>query len=57
VLLADDDPEYLEATRLLLAAEGHEVLTAASGPAALAVLREREVDLVLLDYFMPGMNG
>jgi len=57
VLLADDDPEYLEATRLLLAAEGHEVLTAASGPAALEVLREREVDLVLLDYFMPGMNG
>ncbi len=57
VLLADDDPEYLEATRLLLAAEGHEVLTADSGPAALGVLREREVDLVLLDYFMPGMNG
>ncbi|MBN2196355.1 MAG: response regulator [Polyangiaceae bacterium] len=57
ILLADDDAEYLEATRLLLAAEGHQVLTASSGPAALALLREGTVDVFLLDYFMPGMTG
>jgi two-component system cell cycle response regulator len=57
VLLADDDPDYLEATRLLLESEGHSVLCAESGPRALRLLRESDVDLLLLDYFMPGMTG
>lgn len=57
LLLVDDDPEYLEATRLLLLGEGHEVLVADSGPAALERLRERPIDVLLLDYFMPGMTG
>ncbi|HLB49265.1 MAG TPA: GAF domain-containing protein [Anaerolineales bacterium] len=57
ILLADDDPEYLEATRRLLEREGHQVLCATDGPTALATLRERPVDLLLLDYFMPGMTG
>ncbi|HEY4579787.1 MAG TPA: response regulator, partial [Candidatus Acidoferrales bacterium] len=57
ILLVDDDPGYLEATRRLLEREGHQVLCAADGPAALATLRERPVDVLLLDYFMPGMTG
>ncbi len=57
ILLVDDDPEYLEATRLLLEREGHRVQTASSGADALARLRERPVDLLLLDYYMPGMTG
>ena len=57
VLVVDDSPEYLEATRLTLEREGHRVLTSPGGPEALELLRTEHVDLVLLDYFMPGMTG
>jgi two-component system cell cycle response regulator len=57
ILLADDDPEYREATHRLLESEGHEVVSVASGQEALDVLRQRQVDLLLLDYYMPGMTG
>jgi diguanylate cyclase (GGDEF)-like protein len=57
ILLVDDNLEYLEATALVLEREGHVVLTAESGPAALGILRVTEVDLLLLDFFMPGMTG
>jgi diguanylate cyclase (GGDEF)-like protein len=57
VLVVDDSPEYLEATRLTLEREGHHVLTRPGGPEALEVLRTEHVDLVLLDYHMPGMTG
>ncbi len=57
VLLVDDDAEYLEATGLLLEREGHRVLLATNGPAALDLLRENQIDVLLLDYFMPGMTG
>lgn len=57
IALVDDDPDYLHATQLLLESEGHRTLTACDGPAALELLGSESVDLVLLDYFMPGMTG
>ncbi|GAB4252625.1 MAG: hypothetical protein Kow00122_10400 [Thermoleophilia bacterium] len=57
VLLVDDSPEYLQVTRRLLEREGHTVLTAGDGLRALEILREQHVDLLLLDYYMPGMTG
>jgi diguanylate cyclase (GGDEF)-like protein len=57
IVLADDDPDYLEATRLLLESEGHEVYCARNGEEALALLRANRAHLLLLDYFMPGMTG
>jgi diguanylate cyclase (GGDEF)-like protein len=57
VLLVDDSEEYLDATSSLLEREGHEVLRANSGLEALQILREKKVDLLLIDYFMPGMNA
>jgi diguanylate cyclase (GGDEF)-like protein len=57
VLLVDDNADYLQATRLLLEREGHTVLTATNGPEALGLLPEHKIDLLLLDYFMPGMTG
>ena len=57
VLLADDDEEYREATHRLLESEGHVVISVDSGRAALDVLRQRPVDLLLLDYYMPNMTG
>jgi diguanylate cyclase (GGDEF)-like protein len=58
VLLVDDNPEYLSVTCTLLEREGHQVLRAADGSEALALLREKSgIDLMLLDYYMPGMTG
>ena len=57
ILLVDDNPEYLEATRLLLSHEGHTVICASNGPDALAILHKEPIDLLLLDYYMPGMTG
>jgi two-component system, cell cycle response regulator len=57
IALVDDDADYLQATRILLESEGHRTLVASNGGEALALLREQPVDLVLLDYFMPGMTG
>jgi diguanylate cyclase (GGDEF)-like protein len=57
ILLVDDNPDYLQVTSLLLQREGHHVLTATGGQEALSLLREENVDLLLLDYFMPGMTG
>lgn len=57
ILLVDDNLEYREATRFLLEHEGHAVLTAENGPDALNMVKENKVDLILLDYYMPGMTG
>jgi signal transduction histidine kinase len=53
----DDQEETLVSARLLLEKEGHRVLTAASGEEALALFRPGDVQLILMDYFMPGMSG
>jgi signal transduction histidine kinase len=57
VLLVDDFPDTLALYEALLAEDGHRVRTAASGPAALDAVEEREPELVLLDVSMPGMGG
>lgn len=58
VLCVDDDASILKLRKVLLNAAGYSVITAASGAEALKILAEQsDVDLVLLDYLMPGMNG
>jgi two-component system, OmpR family, response regulator CpxR len=58
ILCIDDDPSTLELRKLLLRGAGYHVLTAPSAANALQILAdETDVDLVLLDYLMPGMNG
>lgn len=56
VLAVDDEPAIRSAFRLELE-DTHEVVEAADGFAALEVLTQRAVDLVLLDERMPGMSG
>jgi PAS domain S-box-containing protein len=57
ILAVDDDPIVLLNTAAMLADMGHEVLQAPSAAAALAILEERPVELLLSDYAMPRMNG
>lgn len=57
VLCVDDDQSGLLLRKLLLEAEGYEVLSAESGRAGLSVLEQQKIDAVVLDYAMPAMNG
>ena len=57
VLAVDDEPQILRALRASLAARGHEVLTAPNGETALDTLATMEVDLVVLDLGLPGIDG
>jgi signal transduction histidine kinase len=56
ILVVDDEPVVSQLVRARLRFD-YEVVDVASGAAALQVLTERSVDLVLLDIMMPGMNG
>ena len=57
LLIVDDYPENLVSMRALLERQDWQVITAASGFEALSLLLEHDVDLVLLDVQMPGMDG
>ena len=57
VLIIEDDPHTTELVRLYLANDGHEVRSAATGPAGLALAREIDPDLVVLDLMLPGLDG
>jgi CheY-like chemotaxis protein len=59
VLVVDDEPAVRAATAAILSSCGYRVLDAPGGEAALRLLRDGsvEVDVVLLDLAMPGMNG
>jgi DNA-binding NtrC family response regulator len=59
ILVVDDEPDILASVRLLLEQQlpGMRVLTAASGEEGLRELEKGDVDLILADFRMPGMDG
>ncbi len=57
VLCVDDEAIGLRVRKILLEGHGFKVLTASSGQQGLAVFDENHIDLVVLDFYMPGMNG
>lgn len=57
ILVVDDDRTTRELIRLQLRAAGYAVDVAGDGKAALAKIRGKSPDLVLLDVWMPGMDG
>lgn len=57
ILLVDDDPAARESIKLLLNIDRHTVTEAASGREALELFKTSTYDLVIADYFMPGMHG
>jgi len=57
ILCVDDERSGLLMRRMLLESQGYRVLTAESGAEGIALLLAEPVDLILLDYMMPGEDG
>ena len=57
ILIVDDDEGMVETLSDILIARRYDVSTAESGERALASVRRREPDVVLMDIKMPGLNG
>ncbi|MCK5231905.1 MAG: sigma-54-dependent Fis family transcriptional regulator [Desulfobulbaceae bacterium] len=57
ILVVDDEPNYLIVLSELLIEEGFEVVTADRGDKALKILNATDIDLVITDMRMPGMDG
>jgi len=57
VLIVDDLPTNVRLLEARLSAEYYDVVTASSGPQALAICDSQDIDLVLLDVMMPDMDG
>jgi two-component system alkaline phosphatase synthesis response regulator PhoP len=57
VLVVDDDVKTVELVKLYLNRDGYRVITAYNGNDALALAREAQPDLIVLDLMLPGVNG
>jgi DNA-binding response OmpR family regulator len=57
ILLVDDDPDFVEATRIVLESVPYEVIAAYDGDEGLVKVQEERPDLILLDIIMPTQDG
>ena len=57
ILIVDDEPNYLIVLSELLKDEGFEVYTASDGLKALSIVKDVDLDMVISDMQMPGMDG
>ncbi|BBO76449.1 sigma-54-dependent Fis family transcriptional regulator [Desulfosarcina widdelii] len=57
ILIVDDEPSILQSLSGLLIDEGFEIITASNGYEALKIIDSEAPDLVLLDIWMPGIDG
>ncbi|MGD2126754.1 MAG: sigma-54 dependent transcriptional regulator [Desulfobacteraceae bacterium] len=57
ILIVDDEKNYLVVLEALLGPEGYEIVTADNARTALRLIEESDLDLVITDMKMPGMNG
>ena len=57
ILLMDDDEQVRMLLHVALVGEGYRVLTAENGKEGLRLLQHQKVDLILVDIFMPSMDG
>jgi len=55
ILVVDDDPDFIEATRLVLESHGYQVSGAVSGDEGLAKVQSEAPDLVILDVIMSSV--
>jgi two-component system nitrogen regulation response regulator NtrX len=57
ILIVDDEPSIVQSLSGLLTDEGFEIITASNGYEALKIIDSESPDLVLLDIWMPGIDG
>jgi len=57
IMIVDDETNYLVVLEALLGPEGYEIVTSARAYDALETVRDSDLDLVIADMKMPGMNG
>ena len=57
ILVVDDEPQVRAMIGRALIELGYRVREAADGPEALAIVRDERLQLAILDYVMPGMDG
>ncbi len=57
ILLVEDEKEYRDILSKKLETSGYSVMTAQNGQYALNILKNNQVDLIILDLFMPVMDG
>ena len=57
ILIVDDEESICQTLGGILTDEGYEVVTAGSGEEALRILKEEPPHLILLDIWLPGMDG
>jgi|SRR5579864_1015782 len=57
ILYVEDKPERLFLMKAFLQRKGYEVLTAANGLEALALAKDGAIELAVIDFYMPDLNG
>lgn len=57
VLVVDDNPGIIKFVSIQLRTAGYDVITASDGEEALRLVKSKKPDIMLLDLFMPLMNG
>jgi putative two-component system response regulator len=57
ILAVDDNEANLRLLKVVMTKEGYEVITAQNGEDALEIVTKEELDIILLDLNMPGMDG
>jgi len=57
ILVVDDDPDIRDVLKLTLAEENYTILEAEDGEEALKIINSRPLDLVILDYKIPKLDG
>lgn len=57
ILVCDDDREIVDAIEIYLLQEGYEVCKAYDGEQAVAMMKEKKIDLMIIDVMMPKLDG
>lgn len=57
ILLIDDDPDFVEAVKVIVENGGYDVRVAYDGQEGVEAVAEKQPDLIVLDVMMPVMNG
>lgn len=57
ILIADDEPDIRDVLKIILSEENYTILEARDGEEALKIIKSKPLDLILLDYKMPKMDG